>query len=123
MNRYIGTGRLVRDPELLALADGTPMCKLRIAVEGMARGEVGFINVTTFGPGGGAAGKMLTTGWLVGIDGRLQYSNWETDDGEKRCDWEVVGRVEFLAAPRGAVESMDSSEPSDAGPREEAAAA
>jgi single-stranded DNA-binding protein len=42
---------------------------------------------------------VLSTGWLVAVDGRLQYSNWETDDGEKRCDWEVVGSVEFLAAP------------------------
>lgn len=117
MNRYTGTGRLVRDPELRALADGTPMCKLRIAVEGLARGEVGFINVTSFGPGGGAAAKVLSTGWLVAVDGRLQYSNWETDDGEKRCDWEIVGSVEFLAAPRGA------DEPQDPEPGEEAVAA
>jgi single stranded DNA-binding protein len=100
MNNYQATGRIVRNPELRSLADGTAVCKLRIAVKGMARGEVGFINVTSFGKSASAAAQMLTTGWLVAVSGRLEYHDWEAEDGAKRREWEIVGHVEFLAAPR-----------------------
>jgi single-strand DNA-binding protein len=113
MNSYKATGRLAQDPELRALPDGTPVCKLRLAVKGLARGEeeVGYINATTFGAPGEAAARVLTKGWLVAIDGRLEYHDWESKDGEKRRDWEVVGSVEFLAAPRS-----DQPAPVDATP-------
>lgn len=100
MNNYQATGRIVRNPELRFLANGTPVCKLRVAVKGMARGEAGFINVTSFGKSASAAAQMLTTGWLVAVTGRLEYHDWETDSGDKRREWEIVGHVEFLAAPR-----------------------
>lgn len=102
MNNYKATGRLSRDPELRALPDGTPVCNLTVAVKGLARGddEVGYIDVTSFGAGGEAAARVLTKGWLVAVDGRLQYHDWETQDGAKRRGWEVIGNVEFLAAPK-----------------------
>jgi single-strand DNA-binding protein len=112
MNNYKAIGRLTTDPELRALPDGTAVCKLRIAVKGLARGEeeVGYINVTSFGAGGEAAARVLGKGWLVAVDGRLEYHDWETQEGAKRRDWEVIGNVEFLAAPRsGTAES--SQEP------------
>ena len=31
----MATGRLTRDPDLRYLPDGTPVCQIRIAVEGM----------------------------------------------------------------------------------------
>ena len=65
------TGRLTRDPELRYLPDGTPVCQIRIAVEGMGRGgrdETGYINATQFGDPGLAAAKVLSTGWLVAVE-------------------------------------------------------
>jgi len=123
MNNYKATGRLAQDPELRALPDGTTVCKLRIAVKGLARGEdeVGYINLTTFGAGGEAAARVLSKGWLVAIDGRLEYHDWDTQDGSKRRDWEVIGNVEFLAAPRGEQPEHEDSQPSE--PVEEAVAA
>lgn len=103
MNNYKATGRLVLDPELRALPNGTSVCKLRLAVKGLARGqdEVGYINATSFGTSAEAASRVLSKGWLVAIDGRLEYHDWEAPDGAKRRDWEVIGHIEFLAAPRG----------------------
>lgn len=103
MNNYKATGRLTRDPELVGtLSDGTAICKLRIAVKGLARGEqeAGFIDVTSFGASGEAAARVLSKGWLVLIDGRLEYHDWQAEDGSTRRGWGVVGNVEFLAAPR-----------------------
>ncbi len=63
MNAIQITGRLTSDPELRTLADGTAVCKLRLAVKGMARGrETGYIDVTSFGPGAQAAARELSKG-------------------------------------------------------------
>jgi single-strand DNA-binding protein len=94
------TGRLVRDPELRSLPSGATVCELRLAVENMGRdGAAGYIDVATWGRSGEAAARVLRKGWLVAVDGRLRYEEWETDHG-KRSAIRVVGRVEFLAAPR-----------------------
>jgi len=110
INKYICTGRLTRDPELRSLPSGTTVCELRLAVEGMGRGyETGYINVGVFGNGGAAAAEHLSKGWLVAVEGRLEFAEWETDTGEKRHDYTVVGNVEFLAAPRPAEEDVKPS--------------
>ncbi|MGP0052890.1 MAG: single-stranded DNA-binding protein [Solirubrobacteraceae bacterium] len=94
------TGRLVRDPELRSVPSGATVCELRLAVENMGRdGTAGYIDVASWGPSGEAAARVLRKGWLVAVDGRLRYEEWETDHG-KRSAIRVVGRVEFLAAPR-----------------------
>lgn len=94
------TGRLTRDPELRQIPGGDPVCKIRIAVDGLAaKRETGYIDVTCFGKAGEAAARVLTKGWLVAVDGRLQHDTWMKDD-EKRSTYSVVGQVEFLAAPK-----------------------
>jgi len=115
VNKYICTGRLTKDPELRALPSGTSVCQLRLAVDNMARGrEVGFINVSVYGSGGEAAAKYLAKGWLVAVDGRLEYGEWDAE-GTRRHDYQVVGNVEFLTAPRGA-EAEEPQQPTPAGP-------
>jgi single-strand DNA-binding protein len=103
INKIICTGRLTKDPELRSVSEEMKVCQLRLAVDGMGRGrEVGFVNVAVFGKAGEAAAKHLAKGWLVAVDGRLEYGEWETDADEKRHDYSVVGNVEFLTAPRPA---------------------
>ncbi len=75
----------------------------------MGRGDAhaaGFIDVTVFGPSGEAAARVLSQGWLVAASGRLQYREWESPEGDKRSAHAVVGRVDFLAAPRGAEQGV-----------------
>jgi single-strand DNA-binding protein len=111
MQRYTCTGRLTRDPELRELPNGGSVCQLRVAVDDMARGrETGYINVSTFGKPGEAAAEILTTGWLVAVDGRLEYHEWE-QDGKTRHDYELIGSVEFLAAPRRDAHAPESEQP------------
>lgn len=103
VNRYVCTGNLTRDPELRELPSGNTVSELRLAVDGMRRaGEPGFINVNVYGKPGEAAARHLTRGWLVAVDGRLDFREWEPQAGEKRHDYTVVGNVEFLSAPAGA---------------------
>ena len=105
INKIICTGRLTKDPELRTVSEEMKVCQLRLAVDGMGRGrEVGYVNVAVFGKAGEAANQYLSKGWLVAVDGRLEYGEWETEGGEKRHDYTVVGNVEFLTAPRAAEE-------------------
>jgi single-strand DNA-binding protein len=103
MNTINLTGRLTRDPELIQLSDGKTVCKLRLAVDRMGRAnEVGYIDVAEFGASGEATARTLSQGWLVAVEGRITFNQWQTKDGEKRSGHSVVGHVEFLAAPKGA---------------------
>jgi single-strand DNA-binding protein len=112
INKYICTGRLTKDPELRAVSEDTKVCQLRLAVDGMGRGrEVGYVNVAVFGAGGEAAAKVLSKGWLVAVDGRLEYGEWETEGGEKRHGYSIVGNVEFLTAPRPQAEEPEPAKP------------
>jgi single-strand DNA-binding protein len=105
INRYVCVGNLTRDPELRELPSGSTVCGLRVAVDGMGRGEdTGYIDVSVFGKPGEAAARYLSKGWLVGVDGRLEFGQWQTDTGEKRFDYSVIGSVEFLSAPHPAGE-------------------
>jgi single-strand DNA-binding protein len=100
INKIICTGRLTKDPELRKISEEMSVCQLRLAVDGMGRGrEVGYINVSVFGKAGEACAEYLAKGWLVAVDGRLEYGEWDSE-GTKRHDYTVVGNVEFLTAPR-----------------------
>jgi single-stranded DNA-binding protein len=61
----------------------------------------GYVNASCFGKPGQGAARVLAKGWLVAVPGRLLYREWHADDGSKRHGDEVMGNVEFLAAPRG----------------------
>lgn len=56
--------------------------------------------MTSFGKPAEAAAKVLKQGWLVAVSGRLEYAEWEAADGGKRSGHQVIGHVEFLAAPK-----------------------
>jgi single-strand DNA-binding protein len=101
MNSIQITGRLTADPELRTLPDGTKACMVRLAVKEMGhRREVGYVNATEYGAAGEAAARELSKGWLVAVCGCLKYRHWETAGAGRRHDYEVVGHIEFLAAPR-----------------------
>ena len=95
MNTICLTGRLTRDPELRALPDVTPLCFLRLAVDGGRDRDPVYIDVTTFGAGAEACARYLAKGRYVEVEGRLRYNEWEAKDGTRRSKHEVIGRVQF----------------------------
>jgi single-strand DNA-binding protein len=112
INKSILTGRLTRDVELRELPNnGNSVCELRLAVNGMGRkGEAGFINVTVYGAPGEACAQYLSKGSKVAVDGRIEYGEWEAEDGTRRHDYRIVAeRVEFLT-PRSEQESGQSAQ-------------
>ena len=116
MNKISLSGRLTRDPELRSLPSGDAVCQLRLAVDNMAPGrKTGYVDVVCFGKPGEAAGRVLSKGWLVGVDGRLEHRTWEGKDGRKHEGYQVIGSVEFYARPRPTAETSPAEEDGDDG--------
>jgi single-strand DNA-binding protein len=104
INRVVLTGNLTRDPELRSTPNGLSICKLGIAVNTRRKnGSTGdweekanFFRVTIFGRQAESCGQYLKKGRPVAIDGRLEWSQWETD-GQKRESIDIIAdSVQFL---------------------------
>ena len=123
MNSVQLIGRLTRDPELRPTAEEGELCRMRVAV---SRPEAGaqpvYVDVVCFDGQAAACADHLTKGHRIGVEGRLDYSEWEAEDGSKRSRHEVIGRrIEFIGAPGKTVRSgapLDSS-PAEARPDED----
>jgi single-strand DNA-binding protein len=104
INRVTIFGRLTRDPELRHLASGTPVLQLGVAVNGRQRDDAGnwidkpnFFDVKVFGNQAEMLSQHLAKGRRIGVDGRLDWSSWEAQDGSKRSKVEIVANsVQFL---------------------------
>jgi len=104
INRVVLVGNLTRDPELRHTPGGTPVCSLGIAVNGRRRDESGnwvdkpnFFRISVFGNQAESCAQYLSKGRPVAIDGRLDWRQWEAQDGSKREAVEIVAEsVQFL---------------------------
>src|SRR5215207_889583 len=102
INRVILVGNLTRDPELRHTPSGTSVCKLRLAVNSRqkdaATGEWGekpnYFDVTVWGNQGENCARFLSKGRPVAVDGRLDWREWEAQDGTKRQAVEFIGSRE-----------------------------
>ncbi len=113
INRVIITGNLTRDPELRHTNGGTAVCSLRVAVntrrKDQSTGEwvdkPNYFDVTVWGNQGENCAQYLAKGRPVAIDGRLEWREWEAQDGTKRQAVEVVAdTVQFLGSRDQAAE-------------------
>jgi single-strand DNA-binding protein len=109
INRVTVTGNLTRDPELRHLQSGTPVCKLRVAVNSRRKDQSGewvdkpnYFDVTVWGAQGENCANYLSKGRPVAIDGRLDWREWEAQDGGKRQSVEIIAdTVQFLGSRDG----------------------
>ena len=105
INAVVLTGNLTRDPELRTTGSGTSVCSLRIAVNERVKrnGEwtdaPNYFDATVWAGQGENCAKYLSKGRPVAIQGRLQWREWQTKDGDKRQTVDIVAeRVQFLGA-------------------------
>ncbi len=109
INRVVLVGNLTRDPELRHTPGGTPVCSLRIAVNSRRKDESGqwvdkpnYFSVSVFGNQAESCAQYLSKGRPVGIDGRLDWREWQAQDGAKREAVEIVAEsVQFLGSRDG----------------------
>jgi single-strand DNA-binding protein len=105
INRVVLTGNLTRDPELRSLPSGTSVCSLRVACNtrrkdsstGEWTDKPNYFDVTVWGAQGENCARYLSKGRPVAIDGRLEWREWETQEGQKRQAVEIIAdSVQFL---------------------------
>ena len=113
INRVVLVGRLTRDPELRHLPSGSPVLQLGLAVNGRQKDASGnwvdkpnFFDVKLFGNRAESLAQHLAKGRRIGVDGRLDWSSWEAQDGSKRSKVEIVAfDIQFLDS-RGDAEAQ-----------------
>ena len=104
INSVVITGNLTRDPEVSSTPGGLSICKLGIAVNTRRKDASGqwtekpnYFDVTVWGNQGESCAQYLAKGRPVGVDGRLEWREWEAQDGTKRQAVEIVAdSVQFL---------------------------
>jgi single-strand DNA-binding protein len=106
INRVIMTGNLTRDPELRSLPSGMSVCSLRIACNTRRKGAGGewedkpnYFDVTVWGAQGENCAKFLSKGRPIAVDGRLEWREWDTPEGQKRQAVDIIAdSVQFLGS-------------------------
>jgi single-strand DNA-binding protein len=109
INRVVLVGNLTRDPELRHTPSGTAVCSLRLAVNSRRKDQSGqwvdkpnYFDITVWGQQGESCAQYLSKGRPVAIDGRLEWREWDAQDGTKRQAVEVVAdSVQFLGGREG----------------------
>ena len=105
INRVIITGNLTRDPELRSTNGGQSVCSLRIACNGRRLNRQtdqwedvpNYFDVTVWGQQGENCHRYLSKGRGVAVDGRLQWREWQDQQGNKRQSVDIVAEsVQFL---------------------------
>ena len=109
INRVVLVGNLTKDPELRHTPSGTAVCKLRLAVNTRQKDPQGnwgdkpnYFDVTVWGNQGESCAQYLSKGRPVGVDGRLDWREWDAQDGTKRQAVEIIAdTVQFLGSRDG----------------------
>ena len=109
INRVVLVGNLTKDPELRHTPSGTAVCKLRLAVNTRQKDPQGnwgdkpnYFDVAVWGNQGESCAQYLSKGRPVGVDGRLDWREWDAQDGTKRQAVEIIAdSVQFLGSRDG----------------------
>jgi single-strand DNA-binding protein len=125
MNSVHLIGNLTRDPELRSLPSGTSVCKMRLAVNTRRKdGELwvdkaNYFDVTAFAGRAENAAQYLSKGSRVGVTGRLESREWETD-GQKRYGVEIISdQLDFLTPKSDGADPSEEPVPAGVGAEED----
>lgn len=116
MNKWVGIGRLVADPEVRYSQGKNAICiaRYRLAVNRRFKRdnepEADFISCVTFGKNGEFAEKYLHKGMKIAVSGRIQTGSYTDKDGVKHYTTDIVVEEHDFC------ESKGTSGRNDAGP-------
>lgn len=132
MNKWVGLGRLTKDPEIKYLSSGKCVATFTLAVDRPflnqeGKREADFITVVVWGKAAELCGNSLAKGHRILVEGRLQIRSYDGKDGNRHWVTEVIANnVEFVerkadsanrhiapagdmgAAPRSSVATQDA---------------
>ncbi|MBI3977595.1 MAG: single-stranded DNA-binding protein [Chloroflexi bacterium] len=110
-------GNIGKEPELRYSQAGRAWCRFRMAVnrpvgqgaDGERKEETMWFSVVTFGQVAERCANFAK-GRLVYVDGRFQTRLWESREGQKMTDLEIIANDVFLLdRPRPALEPEEAA--------------
>lgn len=97
LNKVILIGRLGRDPELRYMANGEAVCDFSVATSeswkdknGQRQEATEWHNVTMYRKLAEIAGKYLTKGSQVYIEGKIQSRKYTDKNGVERTAYDII---------------------------------
>ncbi len=101
MNTIQLTGGLTRDPELKTTPNDKSVCDIRLAVtRPRNRDKSDYFDVAAWEGLAETCAAHLTKGRQIAVSGRMEYREWEAEDGTKRHAYSVVAdQIDFLDRP------------------------
>src|SRR3984885_3397075 len=105
INVVVLTGNLTRDPALRSRPSRTSVCDMRVPVNtrrknsstGEWEDKPNYFDVKVWGAEGEIGSPFLAKGRPVAVQGRLEWREWETQDGQKRQAVDIIAdSVQFL---------------------------
>ena len=110
INKATITGNITCDPELRQTQGGTSVLTIGVAVNDRRKNQQtgewenypNFIDCTIFGNRATGVAPHLEKGMKVAIEGKLNQSRWQADDGTNRSKIEIiVDEIEFMSRQQG----------------------
>lgn len=96
VNKWVGIGRVGKDPEFRVTAGGTPMAKFSLATSEKRKDASGQVvestewhRLTLWGRQAETARDYVHKGDLLYIDGRIHYDSYENKEGQKVYTTEI----------------------------------
>lgn len=114
LNQTIIVGRLVKDPEMKELENGSKVVNLTLAVQRSYKNSQGeyetdFIDCTLWNAVAQNTTEYCKKGDVIGVKGRVETNMYENSKGEKQKSTQIVAeKVTFLSSKKTKEESVES---------------
>ncbi len=115
LNKAMIIGNLTRDPEIRNTPSGQTVTSFSVATNfvwndqsGQQQSKTEFHNIIAWRKLGEICGQYLSKGTKVYIEGRLQTTEWNAQDGNKRQRTEIVADSMIILSPKGSNQSFNS---------------
>ena len=118
INKVCLSGNLTRDAELRSTQSGLSVLNFGISVNDRVKNQQtgewtdrpNFVDCVLFGKRADSLANILRKGSKIALEGKLRYSSWENDQGQKRSKLEVlVDEVELMSQRNGAQGQQNGS--------------
>ena len=119
LNQFVGVGRLVAEPSVKETEDGKQVSNITIAVPRSYKNENGeydtdFVDVVLWNGIAENTAEYCHKGDIIGVKERIQTSNYETEDGEKRKSTQIVAeKITFLSSSKDKKDDLETTKDDD----------
>lgn len=91
MNKFVGIGRLTKDPDVRYTQDGMTIARYTLAIDRRTKDKAtDFITCVAFGKNGEFAEKYLSKGTKIAVVGRVQTGSYKNKDGQTVYTTDIV---------------------------------